>query len=154
MRKPEHRPRPEAKSQPSVGPNLSTTPNPDTKHAQHGGLRSPEGSPPCQGVRQQGHGKRKCLARRHQIPVQVEHRALVPRPTVTLQPTWPEAKLSCIPEQRPQRPLGPRSVHRHPGARGYSITGTIPCSAGLVLLATPWLKTYHPGPFYFVRCQF
>lgn len=77
MRKPERWPRPEAKSQLSARTSLSTTPNPDRYQAAPAlRFKDPRGSPVCQGLRQRGHGKRKCPAQSHQVPLQAEHTGL------------------------------------------------------------------------------
>ena len=98
MRKPECWPRPEAKV--SAFSQDKPFRNSQSRYQAAPALRfkDPWGSPICQGLRQWGHGKRKCLAQCHQVPLQAEHRALVPClvAEVIWQPVWAGAVLSCI----------------------------------------------------------
>lgn len=105
MRKPERRPRPEAKSQPSAGPSLSATPSPDTTHARPARrFKIPRGAASLPRGKAAGPWEEEMSGSASPDSRPGSASTLVPRPAVTLQPTWPGATLSCIPERRPQRP--------------------------------------------------
>lgn len=111
--------------------SLSCTPNPDTKHIPTLRLKDPWGSPICQRLRQWGHGKRKCLAQLHQIPLPAEHSALVPHLAVgvTQQPIWPQVEFSHIPKWEFRATTGLHLAHRYAGTHGHSLAGTMPGSS-------------------------
>lgn len=158
MRKPEHRPRPEAKSQLSARPSLSATPNPDTMHARHWGLTIPRGFAYLPGVKAAGPWEEEMSGSASPASPPGRAQCFGPAPGGSPAAHLARGRAQLHPRAKTsEATVGRHLVHRHPGAHGCSLAGTMQCSGELVLLATLWLKTISldfATHLYFVQSQF